>query len=216
MTGCLKSLSFATIDARRQDIATAHQDTCEWIFETSQFRQWRKRSDLPSHNGVLWIKGKPGAGKSTLMKHIWQNGSQYFRDHVTVAYFFNARGETLEKTPLGMLRSITHQLLEYDLLYERFLPRFRDKEKKHERWEWREAELKDFLLLQAKTPQLQPLLIHIDALDECREADVREVVSFLEKMSKCALEANVTLSICLSSRHYPTISMKKKFDIVVE
>jgi hypothetical protein len=142
----LKSLSFATIDARRQDIAAAHQDTCEWIFETLQFRQWRKRSDLLSHNGVLWIKGKPGAGKSTLMKHIWQNGSQYFRDYITVAYFFNARGETLEKTPLGMLRLITYQLLKYDLLYERFLPHFREKEEKHEKWEWREAELKDFLL----------------------------------------------------------------------
>ncbi|KAF1927259.1 uncharacterized protein M421DRAFT_6446 [Didymella exigua CBS 183.55] len=213
---CLSSLSFATIDARRQDIATAHQDTCEWIFEISQFQRWCDRSDLQSHNGVLWIKGKPGAGKSTLMKHIWQNGSQFFRDHVTVAYFFNARGEKLEKTPLGMLRSITCQLLEHDLLYERFLPHFRDKEEKHERWEWREAELKEFLRLQAKTPQLQPLLIHIDALDECREADVREVVGFLEEMSVCAVKANVTLDVCLSSRHYPTISMKKNLDLIVE
>ncbi|KAH8694325.1 ankyrin repeat-containing domain protein [Phaeosphaeriaceae sp. PMI808] len=213
---CSVSLSFATIDARRQDIASAHQDTCKWIFQTPQFRQWWHRDDLQSHNGVLWIKGKPGAGKSTLMKYTLQHCREFFEDHITVAYFFNARGDSLEKTPLGMLRSMTYQLLEQDLLYERFLPRFRDKEKKHEKWKWREAELKDFLLSEIKTPQSKPLLFHIDALDECRESDVREVVEFLEELSINAVEANVTLNICLSSRHYPTISMKKRLEVVVE
>jgi hypothetical protein len=65
-------------------------------------------------------------------------------------------------------------------------------------------------------PQLKPLLVHIDALDECREADVQEVVGFLEEVSKCALKANVTLSICLSSRHYPTIRIRKNLNLVVE
>ncbi|KAH8704305.1 hypothetical protein GQ44DRAFT_778212 [Phaeosphaeriaceae sp. PMI808] len=213
---CSASLSFATIDARRQDIASAYQDTCKWIFQTPQFRQWRYRDDLQSHNGVLWIKGKPGAGKSTLMKYTLQHCREFFEDHIIVAYFFNARGDNLEKTPLGMLRSMTYQLLEQDLLYERFLPRFRDKENKDKTLEWREAELKEFLCSQTKTPQLKPLVLLIDALDECSKADVRKVVKFLEELSTNAVGANVTLSICLSSRHYPTINMKRKLELVVE
>ena len=45
---------------------------------------------------------------------------------------------------------------------------------------------------------------------------MREVVKFLEELSINATGANVTLNICLSSRHYPTISIKKRLELVVE
>ena len=151
------------------------------------------------------------------MKYTLYHCPKFFDDHIIAAYFFNARGDTLEKTPLGMLRSLTYQLLDKDtLLYERFLPWFRNNEKKHKTWDWREAELKEFLRLETKTPQSKPLLILIDALDECSESDVQEVVKFLEGLSINAAGANVTLNICLSSRHYPTISMKKRLELVLE
>jgi len=100
---CLRSLCFPSIDARRDDVESVQEDTSDWLFKTAQFQQWQDRKDLPSHNGVLWVKGKPGTGKSILMTHICQNT---FKDHVIAAYFFNVRGSELEKTPLGMLRSL--------------------------------------------------------------------------------------------------------------
>ena len=151
------------------------------------------------------------------MKHNLDHCREIFKDYVIAAYFFNARGDSLEKTPLGMLRSLTYQLLDQDpLLYERFIPMFRDKQKKHKIWEWREGELKKFLLSQVKTCQSTPLLFLIDALDECNEPEVRKVVEFLELLSIYAIDANVALHICLSSRHYPTVSMKKRLELVVE
>lgn len=111
---CLGSLSFATIDARRQNIASAYRDTCKWIFQTTQFQQWQHRSNLQSHNGVLWIKGKLGAGKSTLLKYTLSYCPEFFEDHITVAYFFNARGDSFEKTIAGMLRSLAYQLVDQD------------------------------------------------------------------------------------------------------
>ena len=55
------------------------------------------------------------------MKHALCHCEEVFADHLIVAYFFNARGEILEKTPLGMLRSIVYQLLDKDnTLCERF------------------------------------------------------------------------------------------------
>lgn len=45
---------------------------------------------------------------------------------------------------------------------------------------------------------------------------MREVVKFLEELSTSAVGANVTLNICLSSRHYPTINIKRKLELVVE
>jgi hypothetical protein len=53
-------------------------------------------------------------------------------DYITAAYFFNARGNELEKTPLGMFRLLLYQLLDQDhLLYKRFIPMFLGKQKKH-------------------------------------------------------------------------------------
>ncbi|KAF3183773.1 hypothetical protein TWF225_006229 [Orbilia oligospora] len=214
----LRSLSFPHMDSRRNNIASAHKNTCNWIFETEQFRQWLRRDNIESFNGVLWIKGKPGAGKSTLMKQILLFYRKSFSNHFIAAYFFNARGTLLEKSRQGMLRSLLYQLLDQDSnACDNFIPHFIDKEKKHgNSWEWCEGELESLLI--GLIPSLdQPILLLVDALDECDESEVRRVVSFLEGLSSAAVSASkVSLRICLSSRHYPTISMLKMLGLVVE
>jgi len=87
---CLCSLSFSTIDDRQDNVALAHPDTCDWLFKTAQFQQWLYWNNLPSHNRVLWIKGKPGAGKLTLMKHTLLYCQKTLKDYIIAAYFFNA------------------------------------------------------------------------------------------------------------------------------
>ncbi|KAH0537484.1 hypothetical protein FGG08_005702, partial [Glutinoglossum americanum] len=214
---CLQSLSFGNIDSRRHNIVSAHQNTCGWLFATPQFQQWQNRDDLKSYNGVLWIKGKPGAGKSTLMKHALLHYQKSFPTHAIAAYFFNARGDALEKSPLGMFRSLLFQLLEQNpRSCDRFIPLFLDKLKKHGRdWMWHQGELKSFLLEMVRY-QPQPMFLFVDALDECDESEVRDVVSFLERLSSAAIGSEASLNICLSSRHYPAISMGKMLELVVE
>jgi ankyrin repeat protein len=153
------------------------------------------------------------------MKHTLAHCQDVFNDHIIAAHFFNARGDSLEKTPLGMLRSLLFQLVEKEpAIYGRFVLIFREKCKKHKmgEWEWQESELKDFLRLELGRYQSKSLLILVDALDECRESDVREVVEFLEELSVKAVDIKYTLHICLSSRHYPHIRMKKRLELVVE
>jgi NACHT domain/Ankyrin repeats (3 copies) len=177
----------------------------------------QNRDDLESYNGVLWIKGKPGAGKSTLMKHALLHYQESFPNHAIAAYFFNARGDALEKSPLGMFRSLLYQLLEENpQACNCFIPLFLDKQKKHgTHWTWYLGELKSFLLEMIRH-QSQPTVLFVDALDECNESEVRDVVSFLEMLSSAAIGSDTSLSICLSSRHYPTISMRKMLELVVE
>ncbi|KAL8284817.1 hypothetical protein RB597_002069 [Gaeumannomyces tritici] len=216
--GCIQSLCFPNIDARQQDIASAHPGTCDWLFRTDEFRIWQTRTDLTGDQGVLWIKGKPGAGKSTLMKHTWGHCKQAFEKYTRAAYFFNARGVDLEKTPCGMLRSLVYQLVTQEpSALRRFLPIFRDKREKHgTQWEWRESELKEFLLSEMQHDQPKPLLLLVDALDECSEPHVRDVVKYLQDLSDAAATSARILNICLSSRHYPHISMRTCQGLVVE
>jgi ankyrin repeat protein len=169
---------------------------------------------------VFWIKGKAGTGKSTIMKHAYlRYSNEFYRDHLIVAYFFNARGEKLEKTPLGMLQAIVYQLLRNeDTLYKTFAPTFSEKRRiiQAENLQWHESELKEFIRSVIKLKRPQPLLLLIDALDECEETEVRDVVSFLEDLSIRAAQKSFPLKICLSSRHYPSITMKKVLEIEVE
>ncbi|KAL6799444.1 ankyrin repeat-containing domain protein [Trichoderma sp. SZMC 28013] len=180
------------------------------------FRRWYDR--IEHDNGLLWIKGNPGTGKSTLMKHILEH-CQTKEDYVVASYFFNARGDELEQTPLGMLRSLLFQLLDHEpLYYDVFLPIFRKKQQDHGLggWEWREPELKSFLLSEIPKCQSRPLLLIIDALDECSEHDVQNVAEFLQNLSNNAVDAGLILNICLSSRHYPFIRFNDYQELVLE
>ncbi|KAI6778332.1 uncharacterized protein J7T54_003339 [Emericellopsis cladophorae] len=235
---CLRSLAFARLGARRHDIEPALAGTCDWLFATPEFREWCRRDRLADHHGVLWLKGKPGAGKSTLIKHALQYCQHHFLDHLIAAYFFNARGDASEKSPLGMLRSITYELIKHDdTIYRLFVPRYDDKTRLNgdktraggrimgllKLYDWSFSELRDFLLEVIRWQGMQnggavkrPLLLLVDALDECSDDGVRIVVKTLETLSSCAAQANVTLRICLSSRYYPTITIQKHLPLYVD
>ncbi|EGX50342.1 hypothetical protein AOL_s00076g106 [Orbilia oligospora ATCC 24927] len=214
----LRTLSFGGMDFRLNNIALAHQTTCDWFFKTKEFLQWRNRENVETFNGVLWIKGKPGAGKSTLMKHTLLYCRREIPSHSIAAYFFSTRGQGLEKSRYGMLRSLLYQICDNDSgAYRAFLQRFRDKEKKHAySWEWREDEL-EAITLESVASSTKPVVLLVDALDECDESEVRMVVNFLETLSSVTIaSAKNSLNVCLSSRHYPTISMAKKLDLTIE
>ncbi|KAK2041697.1 hypothetical protein LZ31DRAFT_543884 [Colletotrichum somersetense] len=123
----------------------------------------------------------------------------------------------LEKTPLGLLRSIVHQILLTDnAMYKHFRPFYLTASVNKE-WQWRQSELQEFIRWALTQQHLsKPFLLFIDALDECNESDVRDVVKFLELLSTYASRANVLLKICLSSRHYPSITMYRVVELTVE
>jgi adenylylsulfate kinase-like enzyme len=50
------------------NIKNAHAKTCSWLIRKPEYLDWLNPSKLSQHHGFLWIKGKPGAGKSTVMK----------------------------------------------------------------------------------------------------------------------------------------------------
>lgn len=64
----LNSLRFDQIDTRQMTIKIAHAKTCKWLLGNPKYLDWLNPSKLVEHHGFLWIKGKPGTGKSTLIK----------------------------------------------------------------------------------------------------------------------------------------------------
>ncbi|KAL9572328.1 hypothetical protein ACKAV7_003529 [Fusarium commune] len=56
----------------------------------------------------------------------------------------------------------------------------------------------------------------IDALDECDEQQVMDLVEYLEDLAEQCSEDNVDLRICFSSRHYPYIDIRFGIRIILE
>ena len=81
---------------------------------------------------------------------------------------------------------------------------------------WTPTELQGFLTDIVESLGDCPLNVFIDALDEGDENDVRQLIAFLEELSLRAVTCGTSLRICLSSRHYPRISIRKGLSLVME
>jgi ankyrin repeat protein len=210
----LDSLNFDQIDARQMNIKRAHAKTCKWLLKKSEYHDWLDPTKLEEHHGFLWIKGKPGAGKSTLMKFALTNSRKSIKDTIAISFFFNARGESLEKSTVGMYRSLLLQLLEkipellsiFDSLAIRT---------NNGHYQWTLELLKE-CLEQAIYELRHPVLCFVDALDECDERQIREMVSFFEQIGELAVSARTQFRVCFSSRHYPYVTIYKALYLILE
>lgn len=133
----LRSLFFEDIYARQEEIRPKYAKTYEWIFmphpsgesrhdpSTRQLGPEAQIWDpfvswLANGEGIYWINGKAGSGKSTLMNYImneqrtqtalaaWAMGEQL----ITPCYFFWGPGSKLQKSTTGLLRSLIYQIVE--------------------------------------------------------------------------------------------------------
>ncbi|KAG5804539.1 hypothetical protein H9Q74_008775 [Fusarium xylarioides] len=213
----LKSLNFEEIDARKSTIEAAHSKTCRWLLKHPDYLSWVDQQQRWQHHGFLWIWGKPGAGKSTIMKFICLESKEKDRKHQSLiaSFFFNARGELLEKTVSGMCRSLLLQLfhgfpdLKYVLDDPELLPQNQSGCPPLK-------VLKDLLRAAVAKLGQRSLTCFIDALDECDEQQVMDLVDYFEELAKQCTEDNINLRVCFSSRHYPYIDIKFGIRIILE
>ena len=103
--------------SREEQIDSAYSQTFEWIFPDRRcgFQDW-----MEGDGGTFRIKGKPGSGKSTLMKYALRDArtrqALSSRGRIILsmpAFFFHDRGVyQTQKSFQGLLRSTIYQLIE--------------------------------------------------------------------------------------------------------
>ena len=136
-------LNYPGMDQRREAVEDAHKNTFQWIFgavqadarhtngmvtgsrprgcimqqEETSFATW-----LRQESGVFWIHGKPGAGKSTLMKCIMEDPR--LKQHANVwagpqqlsvsSFYFWKHGSKIQRSLCGLYRALLWQVLKDD------------------------------------------------------------------------------------------------------
>jgi hypothetical protein len=122
----VQSLIFETIEGRKEAIPQAFEETFSWIFSQepteldgrklwASFPAWLKGDTGQPY----WITGKPGSGKSTLMKFIQQQHPLIAHlkewaedfDLLITSYYAWVAGSNLQKSYEGLMRTLLCQIL---------------------------------------------------------------------------------------------------------
>lgn len=204
------------MNSRRSEADKAFPKTCGWILEDDSYKKWLK------HGGLLWIKGKPGAGKSTLLAFTYRifHGTHPDQVDLSLEFFFHGRGATLQKTSIGLYRSLLHQLYTSDSsIRDPVRKAFHDKSifgEEGRGWEWQLGELPDLFFNAILTAAIsRKVVIFVDALDEARP-DTQELVDDFHDLNDRLHAANSTAAICISCRHFPVTAVAPNLEVKVE
>ena len=141
--------------------------TCEWFLRHQHFTTW-----LGQESGMLLVTADPGCGKSVLAK--------YLVDHVlpqsdAICYFFFKSND--QNTVRQALCAILHQLFSRrPFLIRHAIPEY---ERNGDGLKNVTASLWNILEAAGNDPEAGPVVILLDALDECALTDFKDLVQGL-------------------------------------
>ena len=206
----LRSLKFDEWKRRFTTIDKAHKQTFEWIFEDpddsplpkTHFKMW-----LKSQDGIYWISGKAGSGKSTLIKFLCTHHrtreylQQWAGPNVTpivADWYFWSSGSPMQRSQEGLLQSLLYQIL---IRCPELIPivcstRWEDDsayDAKNEPWT-REELSNAFDAVACQTLSSIRFCFFIDGLDEY-DGLPSDIIRVLKRLA-----SSPSIKLCLSSR----------------
>lgn len=202
----IDSLRFPEIYHRRDLVPVAHQHTFDWIFldTSSPFLTWLETGD-----GIFWITGKAGSGKSTLMKYLSShdktrdfirarsNARSDSRHALLLDFYFWYSGTPMQKSAEGLLRSLLYHILRFspDAVPIASPRRFKAAEEFHRDPDhWTYQELWESISRVAKEDLSVDYYIFVDGLDEY-EGHHPDLIKLLQDLAD-----NPHVCLCVSSR----------------
>ncbi|EUC51097.1 hypothetical protein COCMIDRAFT_21484 [Bipolaris oryzae ATCC 44560] len=207
----LKSLHFEAMNVRHTQIPEAHSKTFEWAYTSRSItdrscKQFKFAEWLRSGDGHYWIAGKPGSGKSTLVKFLYDNPRTLLeledwrgqKELVTAGFFFWNSGTEKQRSIEGLLQSLLFEILrKCPTLIPIVAPqRWQEQSLHHSEFTpWLQREIKDtFRRIQEQGTISSKFCFFIDGLDEYG-GDQSDLIKILQDLT---LSSDIKL--CISSR----------------
>ena len=212
---CLESLYSPEAQTRFEDIEAAYYKTYNWLFDHKVgFEDWLEGKNK---SNIYWIQGKPGSGKSTMMKFAINHPltrellSKYANKFWVIAgFFFHDRGTTVQKSAEGFLREVLYQMIHHQkqlfaLIYPVFAKILEQKGQSNSSSQslaagWTLKTLRDALELIGRKSKIEVnICLFVDALDE-HDGNHREMVSILTSMAQLTANPAFRVRLALAGR----------------
>lgn len=203
----LESLTFESRPVRHTQIAAHHEKTFTWALKTNQdptlgtsIGDWLRQGD-----GIFWVSGKPGSGKSTLMKYIADSSitSRFITEWARssraaiVSHYFWIAGTSMQKSQRGLLQTLLYNIFRQcpDMIEQTCTERWNSSQPADS---WSLAELRETLQTFVVSDHAGlKLCFFIDGLDEY-SGDHEDRTQLCRTLKGLAKPGNVKL--CVSSR----------------
>ncbi|KAH8652933.1 hypothetical protein BGZ61DRAFT_374430, partial [Ilyonectria robusta] len=185
--------SDATYEWYKGRVEERVEGTCLWLLKHKHFQSWLKQE-----SGPLLVTADPGCGKSVLAKYLIDHG---LPRSTTICYFFFKDQD--QSTVRQALCALLHQLFsQKPSLIEHALPQFRKDgqgliNSTESLWEILRNAIKD--------PQAGPVIMVLDALDECAESEFADLMRNVRSQSRGQQLGHGKLKYLLTCRPYEQI-----------
>jgi hypothetical protein len=172
-----------TADAAFNSRSREHESPCFADTRVDLLRQLMAWGNNPRDKCIFWLNGMAGTGKSTVARTIARTfydqgrlGASFFfsrggGDFAKADRFFTILAVQLAKVSPSFRRCICDAVAEYGDIGQQSL-----------RDQWKQLIFRPFSMLEDGQVLSTPLILVIDALDECeREDDIRAILQFVVK-----------------------------------
>lgn len=221
----LQSLKYPGFNERRNEVREAHTNTFQWVFagdgeestgsdsesdpeinmaKWDSFSNWLKSTDT-----VYWISGKPGSGKSTLVKYIladpqtqqcldiWAPGC------LLISHYFWRPGSPMQRSIKGLFCSLLFQLLENsETALGKLIQSVSGSSTKGDVTDWSLEELRSTVLSTMEAYD-RPICVFLDGLDELYPEQPPNLLDIIRKLSVAG-----KTKMCLASRPEPPLQRR--------
>lgn len=196
---CLQVFKTSTYEEYKDRNPVRVQGTCQWVLTNPHFRKWRQSQ----HDDLLWISADPGCGKSVLAKSLvdldLDDGGQSM-----VCYFFFKDNEEQDNLASALCALLHQVFTQRPDLIRHALPTWK---KNGEMLRRETRELWHILQQLAADLTVPPIICVLDALDECREYDRRQLITFLcgSLQQSARSDSKNRLKFLVTSRPYDSV-----------
>lgn len=147
------------------------EGTCQWFLRHDHFQKW-----LEEDSGPLVVSADPGCGKSVLAKYLIDK--QLPQSATTICYFFFKDQD--QNTVNQALCALLHQLFSHQpSLIRHAMTAYSENGRA---LVTATESLWDILEKAVRDPQTEPVIMVLDALDECAETEFRDLIRMLKHL----------------------------------
>jgi ankyrin repeat protein len=188
-----KSTEDATYEWYKDRVQDRVEGTCNWFLQHSNFQRW-----LNQVSGPLLVSADPGCGKSVLAKYLVNH---VLPASATVCYFFFKDQD--QNTARQALCALLHQLFsQKPCLLKHAMEQYKQNGKglihsTNSLWTILGEAIQD--------SQAGPIIIVLDALDECAESELEALMHEIENQSRDTQSSRGALRFLMTSRPYEQI-----------